>query len=154
MAALPLVFCGGTRGSRPNSVWAGFDRSQTLLDLALGPASGSESIESAAEFTVQLRPRMAITKPAGRISLQVMSCCSLKNIGTRLVLKNVRSAPIRHNSESECQPASAVHYCTLGRIMLFFAYGVFPSSAGHGQGSTLQQESEFRKPCVRCEIVP
>lgn len=64
---LPLVLCGGTRGSRPNSAFARFDRSQTLFDSALGPASSSESIETTAEshgtsfFRVQLRPRGALS---------------------------------------------------------------------------------------------
>ena len=105
-------------------------------------------------FRVQLRPRVALPSPQGRISLQVISCCSLQYIGTKLVPKNFLSAAIRDNHESECPPASTVHYCTLDRIMLFLCYRAFPSSAGLGQSSSLQEKSESGKSCVQREIVP
>jgi hypothetical protein len=82
-----------------------------------------------------------------------MPCCSLQNIGTKLVLENFPSVPIGDNHQSDCQPASTVHYCTLSGSMLFLPYCVFPSSDSLGQSCSLQQESEFRKSSVRCEIV-
>jgi hypothetical protein len=106
----------------------------------------------------QLLPRPTsaahrLTELIGRMSPPVISCCSLKNIGTRLVLKNFLTAPIRDNNELERQLASTVHYCTLSRIMLFLRHCVFPSSASLGQSPSLQQKSAFGKSCVRCEIV-
>ena len=127
---------------------------------ALRPASSfrkhgnGRHIHGTGFFRVQLRPRIALANPVGRMSLQVLSRCPLQNIGTKLVLKSLWRASIRGNSAWKFPPASTVHYCTLSRIMLFLRYCVCPSSAGPGESSSLQQKSEFEKSCVQREIVP
>jgi len=67
---LPLVLCGGTRGSRPDFDFARLHRSQTLRDSALGAVSSSESIETAAEFTALA----SLVSNFGRASLH-STCC-------------------------------------------------------------------------------
>src|SRR5580658_496935 len=90
-------------------------------------------------------PAHRLTESVGRMPLHMISCCPLKNIGTKLVLKNLLRVPIRNNNESKYPPEPAVHYCTLGRIVLFLPYRVFTRSDGLSQNCSLQQRSEFEK---------
>ena len=151
---LPLVLCGGTRGPRMTLALASFDGSLTLLDFASGPGSSSEASKAQpALLSSRTSAAHCLTVLVVSMCSQIISCCSLKNIGTKWVLKNCWTVPIRNDNGSQSQPASTVHYCTLSRIMLFLRYCVFPRSDALGQNSSLQQKSALGKSRVRREIV-
>ena len=70
----------------------------------------------------------------------MISCCPLKNIGTKLVLKYLLRAPMRNHNESEYPPRTQLFTIAHSTGSCYFLrYRVFPSSDGLGQSSSRQQ---------------